>query len=153
LKAVSGIYIFEALQLGSFVSGVSFYLKDEYKQTTTKLTEGLKLAIEVNADSASSDNGRLKLIIRSNERQLSTINEMLVWPNPTDGFQINFAVGSQENGELKLYNILGSEVKSIKLNSSNSGIIQTDISDLSSGIYTAVWTSGNQRLSSKVTKR
>jgi hypothetical protein len=153
LKAVNGVYIFEALQIGSFDSGVSFYLKDEYKQTTTKLTNGLKLAIEVNADSTSFVDGRLKLIIRSNEKHLSTINDMLVWPNPSDGSQINFAVGSQETGELKLFNILGSEVKSIKLSSSNSGIIQTDISELSSGIYTAIWTSGNQRLSAKVTKR
>lgn len=153
LKAVNGVYIFEALQLGSFDPGVSFYLKDEYKQTTTKLADGLKLAIEVNTDSASSTDGRLKLIIRSNAKYLSTINDMLVWPNPSNGSQINFAVGSQETGDLKLYNILGSEVKSIKLNSSNSGIIQAEISDLSNGIYTAIWTSGNQRLSAKVTKR
>jgi hypothetical protein len=153
LNAVNGVYIFEAHQLGSFDSGVSFYLKDNYKQTTTKLAAGLKLAIEVNADSASSADGRLELIIRSNEKHLSSINDMLVWPNPSDGTQINFAIGSQETGELKLYNMLGSEVKSIILNSSNSGIIQADISELSNGIYTAIWTSGNQRLSAKVTKR
>lgn len=153
LKAVNGVYIFEALQLGSFDSGISFYLKDNYKHTTTKLTAGLKLAIEVNADTASSTDGRLELIIRSNEKHLSSINDMLVWPNPSDGTQLNFAIGSQEIGELKLYNMLGSEVKSIKLNSSNSGIIQADISELSNGIYTAIWTSGNQRLSAKVTKR
>ena len=153
LKAATGVYLFEALQLGSFDSDVTFYLKDEFKQTTTKLEQGLKLAIEVNSNPSSTSEGRLKLIIRSNKSQLSTINEMLVWPNPTDGSELNFAVGSQEKGELKLFNILGSEVKSIQLNTSNSGIIQTDVSDLSSGIYTAVWTSGTQRLSAKVTKR
>lgn len=153
LKAVNGVYIFESLQLGSFDSGVTFYLKDEYKKTTTKLEEGLKLALEVSSDSASFSENRLKLIIRSNEKQLSIINEMQVWPNPSDGVQINFAVGSQENGELKLFNILGSEVKSFILNASNSGIIQTDISDLSSGIYTAVWTSSSHRLSAKFSKR
>ena len=153
LKAVNDVYLFEAHQLGSFDSGVAFYLKDEYKQTLTKLEEGLKLAIEINSDPASSADNRLKLIIRSNEKHISVINEMLVWPNPTDGSIVNFAVGNQENGELKLFNILGAEVKSIKLNASNTGIIQTDIAELSSGVYTAVWTSGSQRLSAKVTKR
>lgn len=153
LNAVEGIYEFQASQLSSFGNGVSFYLKDEFKGTTTRLIEGLKIAIEVNENAASTQKGRLKLIIKSTQHQQDVVNEMQVWPNPSDGSMVNFSLGSIEQGELKLYNILGSEVRSISINSASNGIIQSSISDLPSGVYTAVWTSGTQRLSAKVTKK
>ena len=153
LNAIAGVYEFQASQLSSFGNGVSFYLKDEYKGTTTRLIEGLKIAIEVNENPTSIEKGRLKLIIKSTQQQQNVLNEMQVWPNPSDGSMVNFSLGSTEKGVLKLYNVIGSEVRSIIINSNNDGFIQSDISELPCGVYTAVWTSGLQRLSAKLTKR
>jgi hypothetical protein len=153
LNAIAGVYEFQASQLSSFGNGVSFYLKDEYKGTTTRLIEGLKIAIEVNENPASIKKGRLKLIIKSTQQQQEVLNEMQVWPNPSDGSMVNFSLGSTEQGDLKLYNILGAEVRSIAIKSAGNGIVQTNISELPSGVYTAVWTSGTQRLSARVTKK
>jgi hypothetical protein len=113
----------------------------------------LKIAIEVNENPASIKKGRLKLIIKSTQQQQEVLNEMQVWPNPSDGSMVNFSLGSTEQGDLKLYNILGAEVRSIAIKSAGNGIVQTNISELPSGVYTAVWTSGTQRLSARVTKK
>lgn len=153
LNAVDGVYIFEANQLNSFEPGVTIYLKDEYKGTTTRIVDGLKLAIEVNSDSASKVKGRLKLIMKADKFNLETRNEMLVWPNPSDGAQVYFAVGNQEKGVLRIFNMLGSEVKNYQVSTSSNGIFETNITDLSSGIYTAVWTSESQILSGKISKK
>jgi hypothetical protein len=153
LNAVEGVYIFEASQLNSFEPEISIYLKDEFKGTTTRIVEGLKLAIEVNSDSLSKAIGRLKLIMKADKFNLETRNEMLVWPNPSDGTQVYFAVGNQEKGVLRIFDMLGAEVRNLQVSASGNGIVESNISDLLNGIYTAVWTSESQTLSGKISKK
>jgi len=58
-----------------------------------------------------------------------------LYPNPAKNtVSINYNLNGAQNGQLEIYNILGSVVKIIKINETN-GRLSIDVSDLNNGVY------------------
>jgi len=82
-------------------------------------------------------------------KSINSVNSLLVFPNPTDGL-VNVMV-TKTGGDLKVYDVLGTLVKSnLNITENNKSI---SIENLSKGIYTIEYNNFGEVYRSKVVKR
>lgn len=60
---------------------------------------------------------------------------ILAYPNPNNGvFNIDYYLGNNKNSTLRIYNLMGDEIKVLKINN-NIGTLNIDLSKYSKGLY------------------
>ena len=88
--------------------------------------------------------------------ELEIVNDVIVAPNPTDGItRISYNLDQQTNVQIRLLNVLGSEVQEIASGSQSVGnyVFDLDMTELQSGIYLYQIQAGTQLLTGKLIKR
>ena len=151
IKAVSGNYFIEAEQLETFGSDVKFFLEDTYNRNYVALQKGDRYNFEVNEDPLSSGNKRMRLVI-TNERNAAVLTSAInVYPNPSNGNAVNVTIFEKSAGMLTVTDMLGSEVLRISNPANQQQIQLGNLSELSKGIYTLVWTSEGKRTTGRMT--
>jgi len=77
--------------------------------------------------------------------------EVLVFPNPSEGiYNIGFGNYKYENLEIKVYDVMGKEVKSLAYNGLISNTIKLDLSDCPEGIFILHISNGQKTLIKKL---
>lgn len=94
----------------------------------------------------TNDTTCINVILIGVDELKGPLADLSVYPNPAGE---TITVDLSVNAEMKLYNLLGEEVGSVKL---NTGQNQIDISTLSEGIYTYKIISGKYFTSGKISK-
>lgn len=88
----------------------------------------------------------------------SDFNEFVVYPNPTsEVLNVRIPVTSgdkkQQQYQIKVVNMMGAEVKSVVLNSSDSNLYQIEVSELQPSTYLILVSANNTIYSSKFIKQ
>jgi hypothetical protein len=151
LKGDVGSYSIQASQLESFDSDVVFYLEDRLMKTIVKVEEGKSYPVEITNDPATSSNGRLNLILRHNRANSIAGSDMRVFPNPSNGSNVQVVLPKASRGTLEVYDMLGAKLVAKNIENAQQTIQLDAFDTLAAGTYTLVWTSSEGRYSELLT--
>lgn len=155
IKAESGTYEISPEQLESFGNDVQFFIEDRFNKTITQLEEGKRFSFEVNSNPETSLLGRLNIIIRQSKSNtsISTSNSIRVFPNPSDGDNIQVMIPKAEKGTLEIFNMLGAKMISQNVENNQNTIQLESMYQLPAGVYTVVWNTIDGKFSDRLTIR
>jgi hypothetical protein len=153
IKAESGTYEITAEQLESFGNDVQFFIEDRYNKNITKLEEGKSFVFDVNSNPETSQLGRLNIIIRQGKSNssISTNNSIRVFPNPSNGDNIQVMLPKAEKGALEIFNMLGAKVISQEFENNQNTIQLDNMHQLPAGVYTVIWNTNDGKFSDRLT--
>ena len=155
IKAESGMYEISAEQLESFGNDVQFFIEDRFNKTITKLEEGKRLSFEVNSNPETSLLGRLNIIIRQSKSNasISSNNSIRVFPNPSNGDNVQVMIPKAEKGTLEIFNMLGAKIISQNVENNQNTIQLETMIQLPAGVYTVIWNTIDGTFSDRLTIR
>jgi hypothetical protein len=153
IKAVAGTYDITAEQLESFGNDVQFFIEDRYNKNITKLEEGKRFSFEVNSNPETSQLGRLNIIIRQGKSNasISTNNSIRVFPNPSNGDNIQVMLPKAEKGSIEIFNMLGAKVVSQNYETNQNTIQLENMNQVPAGVYTVIWNTADGKFSDRLT--
>lgn len=153
IRAESGTYIINANQLESFGTEMLFFIEDRFNNTITQLEEGKSFMFEVNSNPESSTIGRLNIIIRQSKTTAAfdNLSSIRVFPNPSNGENVQVMLPKMEKGSLEIFNMLGVNVLSKNIQTSQNTIQLDNLNQLPAGVYTVIWNSANGKYSERLT--
>lgn len=153
IKVESGIYEITAEQLESFGNDVQFFIEDRFNKTITKLEEGKHFSFEVNSNPETSQLGRLNIIIRQSKSNtsISSNNSIRVFPNPSNGDNVQVMLPKAEKGTLEIFNMLGAKVISQNVENNQNTVQLENMLQLPAGVYTVIWNTIDGKFSDRLT--
>lgn len=127
--------------LSSFTNQI-VYLKDNFTNQTTLLTNGAKSTYNFTvSDAAPTSKNPDRFAIEIRDATLSTQNSTLpssmnLFPNPSSGNEI-FVNAAQpfKNGRIEVYNMLGQKIVNFIANANTNNQVSIPITGLNTGIY------------------
>jgi hypothetical protein len=153
IKAESGTYEISPEQLESFGNDVQFFIEDRFNKTITQLEEGKSFVFDVNSNPETSTTGRLTIIIRQSKATAAfdNLSSIRVFPNPSNGENVQVMLPKIEKGSLEIFNMLGVNVLTKTIINSQSTIQLDNLNQLPAGVYTVIWNSSNGKYSERLT--
>lgn len=134
----AGNYPLVFSQMENFDAGIFIYLKDNYKNTLTDLRKINQYIFSIDANKASTENGRLEVIFTNKSmgvNEMNTSNQLLVnlFPNPVnESLNILVLNGTFSQAEIYIYNVTGKEIEKLMMDGKSKTI---SVQNLSSGTY------------------
>jgi hypothetical protein len=153
IKAESGTYEITAEQLESFGNDVQFFIEDRYNKNITKLEEGKRFTFEVSSNPETSQLGRLNIIIRQGKSNMSISenNSIRVFPNPSNGDNIQIMLPKAEKGSIEIFNMLGAKIASQNFETNQNTIQLENMNQVPAGVYTVIWNTSDGKFSDRLT--
>lgn len=151
--ATTGNYSFIVKELPT-TAGISYYLKDNYLQTTTQLNNGISIAVTVNNEASSQGNERFELIAKQ-APIITTDNNLNIKlsPNPVkDILTVTYSNPTQAEAQLRISNSQGQLLQTINLGNNLQGIETLKMRRFANGVYTVELLAGETRISKLVIK-
>jgi fibronectin-binding autotransporter adhesin len=147
IKAIgSGAYSFSFKGI-STLQGLTLMLKDNYLGQVTEVSDQMTVSFQINADEASSGNGRFELIFTNPESvtRIPTLKKEVfqLYPNPSKGTSVVLETG-EKSGKIRVTDLLG-KVVFTKQYSSGAEKITLESPTLS-GVYQVSFESANGQL-------
>ncbi|MFZ4797084.1 MAG: T9SS type A sorting domain-containing protein [Bacteroidia bacterium] len=125
-------------QMENFDAGIYIYLKDNYKNTLTDLRKTNQYIFSIDANKASTENGRLEVIFTNksmgvNEMNTSSLLLVKLFPNPVnESLNISVQNGTFNEAEITIYSITGVEIEKLMMDGNSKTF---SVQNLSSGTY------------------
>jgi hypothetical protein len=153
INAEFGTYEITADQLETFGTEMQFFIEDRFNNTITQLEEGKSFVFDVNSNPETSTTGRLTIIIRQSKAiaAFDNLSSIRVFPNPSNGENVQVMLPKIEKGSLEIFNMLGVNVLTKKIINSQSTIQLDNLNQLPAGVYTVIWNSSNGKYSERLT--
>jgi hypothetical protein len=133
----------------------SYYLKDNYIGTFMLLTNGLKIPVTINSDSASQGNGRFQLLTKQQSiAPTVTTFTTTISPNPVkEVLMIRYTgLDEKETSIITITSANGKQVQTINLGKVKDGKQNIDVRKFASGTYVVQLTNGEKTKTEKVIK-
>ena len=107
----------------------------------------------MNSNPKTSQLGRLNIIIRQGKSNasISTNNSIRVFPNPSNGDNIQIMLPKAEKGSIEIFNMLGAKVVSQNYETNQNTIQLENMNQVPAGVYTVIWNTTNGKYSDRLT--
>lgn len=129
------------------MEGVKVYLKDNFRNTLTELTEGAEISFSFTSDPESRRTGRF-VIVYGSESALSLSNqvtaakaEVSVYPNPSTAgnlFTVSVANWSTEGAVIRIVDMMGRQVYTENISVTDGKAVRHIGAQLPAGVYNVV---------------
>ena len=107
----------------------------------------------MNSNPETSQLGRLNIIIRQGKSNasISTNNSIRVFPNPSNGDNIQVMLPKTEKGSIEIFNMLGAKVVSQNYETNQNTIQLENMNQVPAGVYTVIWNTADGKFSDRLT--